>query len=126
MKQQEPVASSSFAAQIALFAPYCGGLQQEESLLRVFPMLGQGRFEGVRSLTDGEVRRFQLRWQAVRAPLMPCSCELDVDGQPGLHYVFEVPCHQLVSWLMPVASDGSDQDLPDSFWSWLLLEQDAA
>ena len=36
-----------------------------------------------------------------------------------MKYSFELPCHQLVQWLM----DREGEQLPVSFWQWLLLGQ---
>ena len=123
-KDARPVSSPADAAQIALFAPYCGGLQQESVLLRVLPVFAQGLLEGQRPLAGGECRSFVLRWTVVRAPLMPCSCRLEFPECADVVYGFELPAHQLISWLMQVDPEAPGPDLPDGFWQWLLLEND--
>jgi hypothetical protein len=54
--------------------------------------------------------------------------ELEVmGGQPdaAVHYRFELPTHQLLSWLIQwqakATRAGSSADLPESFWQWLIL-----
>ncbi|MEB3158664.1 MAG: transglycosylase [Synechococcus sp.] len=118
------MSSPADAALIALFAPYCGGLEQEQALLRVLPVLAQGTFQGCRVLSADSKHDYVLSWSSVRAPLSPCRCDLNISAEPALHFCFEVQSHQLASWLMDVDSRDERQDLPDHFWSWLLLEQD--
>lgn len=123
-KSQRPVGSPAEAAQIALFAPYCGGLQQEEALRRILPQLKLGRFEGRRALDGGGSHAYALTWSSVRAPLTPCTCELTFPDSGGLHYSFVMPAHQLATWLMQLDPAAAPQDLPDPFWHWLLLEHE--
>ena len=124
--QQQPVGGPAEAAQIALFAPYCGGLQQEDALRRTLPQLHRGRLEGSRALDAGHGHAFVLTWGSVRAPLTPCRCELTFPDSAGLHYGFVMPAHQLATFLMQVNPAAGVQDLPDAFWQWLLLEHDAS
>lgn len=111
------------AAQIALFAPYCGGLPQEQALLNVLPLLSQGHLDGQRQLEGGQSHAFRLSWDPVRAPLSSCRCDLSFPDEPSLRYGFEVPAHQLVQWLMECPKQGECIDLPDRCWHWILLEQ---
>lgn len=118
--------SPAEAAQIALFAPYCGGLQQEEALRRILPQLNLGRFEGCRALDAGDSHAFVLTWSSVRAPLTPCRCELTFPDSAGLHYSFVMPAHELATLLIQVNSAAAVPDFSDAFWQWLLLEHDAS
>ena len=112
------------AAQIALFAPYCGGLPQEQALLKVLPLLHQGLLEGHRQLEGGKGHAFRLSWEPVRAPLTACRCDLSFPNDSSLRYSFEVPAHQLVQWLMECSPEANTIDLPERCWQWILLEQD--
>ena len=122
-KHARPLISPADVAQLALFAPYCGGLQNEQALRQVLPLLSRGRLEGARSLGEGKGHAFLLCWEPVRAPLTPAHCTLSFPGEASLHYTFDVPGHQLVEWLMHAEAGASVADLPDRFWQWLLLEQ---
>ena len=119
-----PLITPADAAQIALFAPYCGGLPQEQALLKVLPLLHQGLLEGHRQLAGGKAHAFRLSWDPVRAPLSACHCELSFPNEPSLRYSFEVPAHQLVQWLMECPMEVDTVDLPERCWHWILLEQD--
>ena len=115
--------SLSDEAQLALFAPYCGGRETEASLRQALAMLPAGRHDGERMLVDGPGHRFLLSWDSVQAPLEPCHCLLQLEGRLSADYRFECPAHQLLSWLMEGPVQGVGSDLPDSFWQWLLLER---
>ena len=128
-------ASVSDAALLALFAPYCGGLAQQDALHGALKLLQQQQFQGTRPVQGSAGHRFRLGWTGQRAPLEMVACELTFPDQPGVHYSFELSAHQLVSWLMERTADGSGEgsegkmaapDLPDAFWQWLLVgtEQD--
>ena len=106
---------------VPLFAPYCGGLGQQQLLHDALTRLAQGALEGQRSLAGGEGHRYKLRWRGESAPLEVLHCELLFPGQDQLSYRFELPAHQLVAWLMQRQAD----DLPQAFWSWLLVGQPA-
>lgn len=111
----------SSEAQLALFAPYCGGREKEVLLQEALALLPSGAHAGERMLLDAPPLQFVLRWDPVQAPLAPCRCGLRFESRPGIEYRFDCPAHQLLNWLMegPLQSRGSD--LPDSFWQWLLL-----
>ena len=116
------LSSPSGDAQLALFAPYCGGLRREQALRRALDRLPLGQFEGARARSDAQPHRYVLSWSAANAPLQACRCELRFQDRADQRYPFECPAHQLLDWLMQ-ADEGGRQDLPDSFWQWLLLEQ---
>lgn len=118
--------SSAEEAQIALFAPYCGGLREEATLRQTLPLLHQGRFEGQRALGQGKGHDYLITWGDVRSPLAPCPCELTFPDLEGVQYSFVLPAHQFASWLMRIPPNTAPQDLPDEFWRWLLLERDAS
>ncbi|WP_231857008.1 MULTISPECIES: type IV pilus biogenesis protein EbsA [unclassified Synechococcus] len=124
MKQLDgmTLSSPSGDAQLALFAPYCGGLRREQALRRALERLPLGQFEGARARSDAQPHRYVLSWSAANAPLQACRCELRFQDRADQRYPFECPAHQLLDWLMQ-ADEGGRQDLPDSFWQWLLLEQ---
>jgi hypothetical protein len=90
----------SWEAQLALFAPYCGGRERESILRQALAMLPFGEHAGERTLFDAPAHRFFLRWDPVQAPLEPCRCVLRFESHPGVDYRFECPAHQLLSWLM--------------------------
>ena len=119
-----PLSSPADPAQLALFAPYCGGLEQEASLQQALPLLAEGRLDGERLLRSGASHRFVLTWDPVRSPLTPCCCRLELPAHPELAYAFTVAAHQLVMWLMHRGDGSHRQDLPDTFWQWLLLQHD--
>ena len=123
-KHARSVSTPADAAQIALFAPYCGGVHQEAALMRVLPLFAEGELRGHRPLAGGALRPFVLRWSVVGAPLSLCSCHVEIAEGPALVYRFELPAHQLMTWLMQVDPDAVRVDLPDGFWQWLLLEHD--
>jgi hypothetical protein len=112
------------AALVALYAPYCQGDQLETGL----QWLARGELLGRRQLRPAGERPFVLRWQPGVAPLETTRAQLEVmaDGvEQPVRYSFELPTHQLLSWLIGwlAAGGGSAQpaDLPESFWQWLIL-----
>ena len=112
----------SEAAQIALFAPYCGGLAQQSELKGALRILKGGFLEGTRPVHGTSGHAFQLTWSGGRAPLEMVACQLLFPGHGRLTYRFEVVTHQLVTWLMEVHSEAVDgSDLPNGFWQWLLV-----
>ena len=116
------LSSPSGDAQLALFAPYCGGRLREDELRRALEWLAAGQFQGERQLTNAGSHRFRLNWSLTRSPLEISHCQLafsDVQQEP---YLFTCPGHRLVEWLMDVAAS-EPHDLPDAFWRWLLLER---
>lgn len=116
------LSSPSGDAQLALFAPYCGGLRREQALRRALERLPLGQFEGERPCRHAQPHRYVLSWSPANAPLQPCRCELRIQDRADQRYSFECPAHQLLDWLMQTV-EGGRQDLPDSFWQWLLLER---
>ena len=112
------------AALVALYAPYCRG----EQLAAGLQWLARGELQGTRQLRPQGERPFVLRWQAGVAPLEIARVQLEVaaDGpdQP-VAYSFELPTHQLLSWLIDWLRAGGSSpqpaDLPESFWQWLIL-----
>ncbi len=116
------LSSPSGDAQLALFAPYCGGLRREQALRQGLERLPLGHFEGQRARSDAQPHRYELSWSPANAPLQACRCELRFQDWADQHYSFRCPAHQLLDWLMQTVEAGR-QDLPDSFWQWLLLEQ---
>jgi|MDTA01.1.fsa_nt_gb hypothetical protein len=118
------VSSPSGEAQLALFAPYCGGRRREQALRQALELLPTGRFEGARELRDAPPHRFVLRWSPAHAPLETCHCELQLDDLPQQPYRFDCSAYQLLDWLMQGGSSGG-RDLPDAFWQWLFLERDS-
>ena len=107
---------SSIPALVALFAPYCGGVGQEQKLLTAVQVLAAGSTRGNRSLSDGGGHDYVLSWRGEPAPLQELDCELRFPDFPAVAYDFRVPSRELVEWLMDTAGQG----LPDSFWGWLL------
>lgn len=118
------LSSPSGEAQLALFAPYCGGRRREEALRNALGLLPLGQFVGNRARRDAPPHRFVLSWSPANAPLQRCRCELHFQDRPQQHYQFECPAHQLMDWLMNAGDHGLG-DLPDSFWHWLFLERAA-
>ena len=116
------ITSSSVAAKalVPLFAPYCGGVDLV-LLEAALGVLQQGRFSGERPLRGGEARRFELSWTGAQAPLELADCVLQFPQLPEVHYSFAVPAHRLLAWLAATRSATAVQDLPDAFWSWLIL-----
>ena len=110
-----------------LFAPYCGGLARSEALLDALELLQGRQLEGCRPVEGADGHGFVLSWSDERAPLDVIHCQLFFPTQPDASRKFSVPTYQLVSWLMDcTASVGEKPDLPDAFWSWVLVEQNDA
>ena len=116
----------SEAAQIALFAPYCGGLARQAELKGALRILEAGSLEGTRPVQGTSGHAFQLTWSGGQAPLEIVACQLLFPGHGWLTYRFEAVTHQLVMWLMDVPSEEAPEgcDLPDGFWQWLLVGGD--
>ena len=116
-KHARSVSTPADAAQIALFAPYCGGVQQEAALMRVLPLFAEGELRGHRPLAGGAFRPFALRWSVVGAPLSLCSCHVEIAEGPALVYRFELPAHQLMTCLLytsPSPRDATLSRMPSS------------
>ncbi|MEB3234150.1 MAG: transglycosylase [Cyanobacteriota bacterium] len=110
----------AITALVPLYAPYCPGGDMG-ALEQALSVLQQGQFNGVRQLQGGEGRAFHLQWSGAQAPLDPLSCELGFPQLPQVTYRFVLPAHHLVAWLAEAMAQGATQDLPDPFWSWLIL-----
>ena len=104
---------------VPLFAPYCGGLVHQALLEEALANLLVGEWAGRRLLQGGRSHALQLRWSGETAPLEVLHCDLTFPALPQVAYAFDLPCHQLVQWLMERQGD----ELPSSFWHWLLLGQ---
>ena len=111
----------SEAAQLVLFAPYCGGRSREADLQRALRLVVKGSLKGRRLLQGGRAHSFTLSWQGASSPLELCSCQLCFSETQVPIYNFDVSMHQLVNWLMACPDLGDQGDLPNHFWSWLLL-----
>ena len=116
------------AALVALFAPYCHGAPGASAIDAALQLLAVGQLEGQRCLRPQGQRPFTLRWQPGVAPLELAQVQLEVcssESTSVVHYRFELPTHQLLSWLIAwqVAAPGAggSADLPESFWQWLIL-----
>lgn len=102
---------------VPLFAPYCGGLAHQSFLEEALAILRLGEWDGRRHLQGGRSHALHLRWSGETAPQELLRCDLTFPALPQVAYVFDLPCHQLVRWLMERQGD----QLPPSFWQWLLL-----
>ena len=116
------LSSPSGDAQLALFAPYCGGRRRASDLRRALQWLPNGQLQGERQLSNAGAHRFSLSWSPVRSPLETTHCELGLLDAGQTPYSFDCPAHRLVQWLMDVETSAA-HDLPDGFWRWLLLER---
>ena len=126
MGNRSPVSASvSDVALLALFAPYCGGLTREQDLRSALQTLLAGEFRGIRPREGMNGHAFQLSWKGAHAPLETVTCQLALPGTTAEPYRFELVTHQLVLWLMEcsVGEEGHG-DLPDAFWTWLLVGTD--
>ncbi|MEX0588232.1 MAG: type IV pilus biogenesis protein EbsA [Cyanobium sp.] len=115
----ESVAPGSVAPLVPLFAPYCGGLGHDLSLEDALSILLEGSWTGRRLLQGGRSHLLRLSWSGETAPQEELHCDLIFPDLPQVSYRFDLPCHQLVQWLME--RDG--EELPTGFWRWLLLGQ---
>lgn len=107
----------SFIPQLVpLFAPHCGGLGRDRELTAALQILASGELRGIRYLSDGGGHAYALSWSGASAPLESLQCLLRFPDLPSIEYTFQLPCHQLVAWLV----EGAGQGLPDAFWPWLL------
>ena len=114
----------SDAAQLVLFAPYCGGVSREQDLSTALQILGRGELQGRRPVAGRDGYSYELRWSGVAAPLESLNCQLRFPGHPEGDVDFVVLTHQLVAWLMDCShQQRSEPDLPDGFWQWLLMER---
>lgn len=125
MDSMIPSSAVATTALVPLFAPYCGGVDLG-ALQQALALLEQGAFSGIRPLQDAEGRAFALRWSGGLAPLEPVSCELRFPQLPQVQYRFQVPAHHLLAWLVQAQATAAPHDLPDGFWSWLILGETQA
>ncbi len=102
---------------VPLFAPYCGGVSQQQQLQLAVGQLLKGEWQGERRLDGDGVRPFTLSWHGEPAPLETLRCQLSFPAAATVHYDFSLPAYRLVRWLMQC----QDHQLPVSFWRWLLL-----
>lgn len=109
--------AQAVAPLVPLFAPSCGGLVRQASLEEALAILLVGDWSGQRLLQGGRSHALQLRWSGETAPQDVLHCQLTFPALPQVAYAFDLPCHQLVLWLMERQGD----ELPESFWHWLLL-----
>ena len=89
------------------------------SLESALAVLLAGDWAGKRMLQGGRSHMLRLNWSGGTAPQEILHCDLTFPDLPEVKYSFELPCHQLVQWLM----DREGEQLPASFWQWLLLGQ---
>ena len=114
----------SDAAQLVLFAPYCGGVSRELDLSAALQILSCGELKGRRPVAGIDGYPFELRCHGVAAPMERLDCQLCFPGHPEGDVDFFVSTHQLVAWLMGRShKQPSVPDLPDGFWQWLLMER---
>lgn len=111
--------SETVAPLVPLFAPYCGGLGHQDSLEEALAILLVGHWTGLRLLQGGRSHALRLSWSGETAPQELLHCDLIFPDLPQVAYAFDLPCHQLVQWL----TERQGQELPASFWRWLLLGQ---
>ena len=109
----------SVAPLVPLFAPYCWVLGRQLPLEGALAILLAGDWTGKRLLQGGRSHMLRLSWSGETAPQEILHCDLIFPDLPEVQYSFELPCHQLVQWLM----DREGEQLPASFWQWLLLGQ---
>ncbi|QNI80127.1 hypothetical protein SynRS9909_02144 [Synechococcus sp. RS9909] len=119
----ESLLTPSIEAQVALYAPYCGGRRVERELRRALELWPSGHVNGIRPLVGAPGHHFRLQWQVVEAPLLISACTLTLQVEPPRWFRFNLAAHQLIVWLMELQSEGDGApDLSDQFWQWLLLE----
>ena len=115
----------SLAALVALYAPYCEGVNRAARLEQALDLMARGRTSGRRALRPGGGHDFEFSWSAAGSPQELSSCILRFPGLPEVSYTFSLPTYLLVLWLMDLleAQQGSatPADLPESFWRWLLV-----
>jgi hypothetical protein len=92
-------------------------LEHQALLEEALVSMRAGEWAGRRLLQGGRSHALQLRWSGKTAPLDVLHCDLSFPDLPQVAYAFDLPCHQLVQWLMERQGD----ELPETFWHWLLL-----
>lgn len=115
----------SLAALVALYAPYCDGVNRAARLEQALGLMASGRTSGRRALRPGGGHDFDFSWSAAGSPQELSSCILKFPALPEVSYSFSLPTYLLVLWLMDLleAQQGSSTpaDLPEGFWRWLLV-----
>ncbi len=115
----------SAAALVALYAPYCNGVNRAARLEQALQLMARGRVSGYRALRPGGGHDFEFSWSAAGSPQELSSCILRFPALPEVSYTFSLPTYLLVLWLMDLleAQQGSSTpaDLPEGFWRWLLV-----
>ena len=104
---------------VPLFAPYCGGLGRLMPLESALAILLAGDWAGKRLLQGGRSHMLRLSWSGETAHQEILACDFTFLVLPDVKFCFDSPCHPLVQWLM----DREGEQLPASFWQWLLLGQ---
>lgn len=99
-------------AMVALYAPYCEGLEQPELLQLALEKLGTRGINGSRRLKPEGSHPFEFTWQPGHSPQEPSQCQLSFPQIPAVSYSFSVPTAQLVLWLMGFLE--SEQGAPQS------------
>ncbi len=87
-------------AQVALYAPYCEGLEKPQQLDQALEVLAAGRFNGSRRLKPDGNHPYELSWLHGDSPQEPCRCQLIFPAFTSVTYQFSLPTAQLVLWLM--------------------------
>lgn len=113
------------AALVALYAPYCDGVNRAARLEQALDLMARGSTSGRRSLRPGGGHDFDFSWSAAGSPQELSSCILRFPALPEVSYTFSLPTYLLVLWLMDLLEapqgPGTPPDLPESFWRWLLV-----
>ncbi|MEN9542300.1 MAG: hypothetical protein RLZZ459_2391 [Cyanobacteriota bacterium] len=120
-------------SELLLYAPHCQGLLRRPELEVALDLFAAGGLRGARRLRPSGSRPFQMNWQVVASPLVHTAVTLVFAVRPDaptVDYSFSVPSYRLVQWLMDRrrSSDPAEglDDLPDSFWHWLIVGDEPA
>ena len=104
---------------VPLFAPYCGGLGRLMALESVLAVLLEGDWAGKRLLQGGRSHMLRLSWSGETAPQEILHCDLTFPDLPEVKYSFDLPCHQLVQWLMDREGVSSCRRVSGSGCCWV-------